>query len=216
MYKRQALACVRTVQIEPDAPTVLNLVAERIATMGGAVIETSHINLEQQSPGVFQIPTPRTGPPTEHRQEIFIRVNEKGGGVLAATALPLLFGSATNLLTRLGDDSIESYEQGRRMPVAFSWQRSLFDFTLTQEGRIQFQRDPSSYVERLASRGFTHIEVNGLASAHGYETGPPDEIYPMFYTYGPALDQFVASKLNTGLYPKEWLCLLYTSPSPRD
>ena len=201
----EALACVSTVKIEPDAPPVVNLVAERIATKVDAVIEESHTNLEQQSPGVFQIPTPRTGLLNEHRQEVFIRINEKGGGILAVTALPLLFGSATNLLTRLGDDPVESYEQGRRMPVAFSWQRSLFDFTLTQEGRIQFQRDPSAYVERLAARGFTHVEVNGLASAHGYETGPPDEIYPMFYTYGPALDQFVASKLNTGLYPKEWL-----------
>ena len=85
----EALACVRTVQIEPDAPPVVNLVAERIATKVDAVIEASQTNLEQQSPGVFQVPTPRTGPLNDQRQEVFIRQNEKGSGFLTVTALPL-------------------------------------------------------------------------------------------------------------------------------
>ncbi|MCK7523948.1 MAG: hypothetical protein MZV64_43155 [Ignavibacteriales bacterium] len=39
----------------------------------------------------------------------------------------------------------------------------------------------------------------------GLETGPKGEIYPMFYTYCPALDQFVYSSLNKGLYPFYYL-----------
>jgi hypothetical protein len=39
----------------------------------------------------------------------------------------------------------------------------------------------------------------------GLETGPKGEVYPMFYTYCPALDQFVSSRLNKGLYPFYYL-----------
>jgi hypothetical protein len=39
----------------------------------------------------------------------------------------------------------------------------------------------------------------------GLETGPKGEVYPMFYTYCPALDQFVSSSLNKGLYPFYYL-----------
>ena len=39
----------------------------------------------------------------------------------------------------------------------------------------------------------------------GLEDGPKGETYPMFYTYCPALDQFVYSSLNEGLYPKYYL-----------
>ena len=37
------------------------------------------------------------------------------------------------------------------------------------------------------------------------ETGVPGEFYPDFYTYCPALDQFVESRLNRGLIPREQL-----------
>lgn len=65
--------------------------------------------------------------------------------------------------------------------------------------------DRSSYVRELARLGFTHVEVNGLAFPMGLETGPKGETYPMFYTYCPALDQFVSSSLNQGLDPEYYL-----------
>jgi len=94
---------------------------------------------------------------------------------------------------------------GVELGTAFSWQRSTFDFFLTQEGRIQKGLDRDAYVRRLAESGFTHMEVNGLAFREPIETGPPEETYPMFYTYCPALDQFVESDLGAGLYPRDYL-----------
>ena len=49
------------------------------------------------------------------------------------------------------------------------------------------------------------LEVNALASPMGLESGPKGEAYPMFYTYCPALDQFVSSSLNEGAYPAWYL-----------
>jgi hypothetical protein len=53
--------------------------------------------------------------------------------------------------------------------------------------------------------GFSHAEVNGLAFPVPLESGPKGEVYYRFYTYGPALDQFVASRLNKGIYPDDYL-----------
>jgi hypothetical protein len=88
---------------------------------------------------------------------------------------------------------------------SFGWNRSCYDIFLTQEARIQRGLNPDTYVRRLAESGYTHIEVNGLAYPMGLETGPKGEVYPMFYTYCPALDQFVDSSLNRGLYPPYYL-----------
>ena len=57
----------------------------------------------------------------------------------------------------------------------------------------------------MARFGFTHLEVNSLASPEGYESGVEAEVYPRFYTYCPALDQFVDSFLIRGYYPKSYL-----------
>jgi len=61
------------------------------------------------------------------------------------------------------------------------------------------------YVTQLAIQGITHVEVNGLGSPMGMENGPKGETYSMFYTYCPAMDQFVYSELNKGIYPFYYL-----------
>ncbi len=203
----EAFAKIRAVRIDRDAPPVVVTAAERLARDLGAGVAREPTDPARRTPGVFQL-LPSASPVGALEDDVpavYIRLDEAGAGLLVASEPSLLYGGVENLLTRLGDDAIERYRAGRHMPVAFDWQRSLFDFILTQEGRIQHRRDPAAYVERLAARGFTHIEVNGLAAPAGLETGPPGEIYPMFYTYGPALDQFVGSDLNAGLYPAGWL-----------
>ena len=100
---------------------------------------------------------------------------------------------------------IERYLEGKHIEPAFDWNRVTYDYFLTQEGRIQKDFNRETYVAELARLGFTHIEVNGLAFPMGLETGPRGEAYPMFYTFCPALDQFVYSELNKGLYPFYYL-----------
>lgn len=89
--------------------------------------------------------------------------------------------------------------------TGFTAEKSTFDLFLTQYARMirGFKRE--EYIREYARLGFTHIEVNGLASDTPAEKGIPGEFYPDFYTYCPALDQFVASRLNQGLYPREYL-----------
>ncbi len=89
--------------------------------------------------------------------------------------------------------------------AAFDWQRSTFDLLLTQYARLARGFDKEAYIREYARLGFTHIEVNGLATPFPIEPGVPGEYYPDFYTYCPALDQFVESRLNRGTYPAEYL-----------
>ncbi|HJO37288.1 MAG: hypothetical protein QGF21_11985 [Vicinamibacterales bacterium] len=204
MTVSQALARVTEVRIDPEAGAAIAQTAARIASEVGVEVVTASADTARAEPGVFRVSL-RVAANDERTPSVTIQLDADGSGGLAATSASVLYGAAVNLVTRLGDDPVETYRHGQRRPVAFAWQRSLFDFVLTQEGRIQHGRDPAAYIERLAARGFTHVEVNGLAAPSGLETGPPGEIYPMFYTYGPALDQFVSSRLNAGLYPEDWL-----------
>lgn len=61
------------------------------------------------------------------------------------------------------------------------------------------------HIREMARLGFTHVEVNGLAATFPYEQAAPDELLYRLYTYCAALDQFVYSKLNKGIYRFEYL-----------
>lgn len=89
--------------------------------------------------------------------------------------------------------------------VSFSVGKSTFDLFLTQYARMIRDFDREKYVREYARLGFTHLEVNALASDFPFEKGVPGEFYPDFYTYCPALDQFTASRLNLGIYPEDYL-----------
>ena len=136
---------------------------------------------------------------------VHLRLRPDGAGYMEASSPRFLYAFVTHLLRDLADRELGELETGRTFPVAFGWARSTFDFFLTQEARIQKGLDREAYVRRLAESGFTHVEVNGLAFPTGIESGPPGEAYPMFYTYCPALDQFVESDLGKGLYPADYL-----------
>ncbi|MGE5362349.1 MAG: hypothetical protein ACM3NQ_25315, partial [Bacteroidales bacterium] len=133
------------------------------------------------------------------------KLREDGSGVMTATHPRFLFATVTYLLDVLAERDIELVRNGLTLSPAFTWNRSCYDVFLTQEARIQHGLNRESYVRRLAESGFTHLEVNGLAFPMGLESGPKGEVYPMFYTYCPALDQFVSSRLNKGLYPFYYL-----------
>ncbi len=139
------------------------------------------------------------------RDAVYFKLSRNGAGCILATHRSLLFSFTRYLLDVLVDEDERPFAEGKVFKPAFPWQRVSYDYFLTQEGRITQDLDRESYVRQLALMGLTHIEVNGLGSPMGIETGPPGEIYPMFYTYCPALDQFVYSELNQGLYPYYYL-----------
>ncbi len=136
---------------------------------------------------------------------IFLKIDETGTGCLIVSHTYYLHGFVQYLLSDLLQDDAAAYINGRIFEPAFKNHRVAYDYFLTQEGRITQGLDRETYMRELARNGFTHVEVNGLGSPMAIETGPKGEVYPMFYTYCPALDQFVYSTLNKGIYPYYYL-----------
>jgi hypothetical protein len=136
---------------------------------------------------------------------IFLKIDETGTGCLVASHPYYLHGFTQYLLSDLISEDVTGYVNGRIFEPAFKTHRVAYDYFLTQEGRITQGLDRETYMKELARNGFTHVEVNGLGSPMAIETGPKGEVYPMFYTYCPALDQFVYSTLNKGIYPYYYL-----------
>jgi len=209
MTVRDALSRVETVRVEAVGteparlPPVFETVARALAGAAGAHLEVTGAGGDLEA-GVLRIRAARTGSRVDgHGVHLLLRPD--GAGHLEASSPRFLYAFATHLLRDLADRELGELEAGRTFPAAFAWVRSTFDFFLTQEARIQKGLDREAYVRRLAESGFTHVEVNGLAFPRGIESGPPGEAYPMFYTYCPALDQFVESDLAKGLYPADYL-----------
>jgi hypothetical protein len=206
MTVADALKRIREVHIRAGAPEVFETAARAIACRSGATVITRARQDARRSPGVVQLLDP--APPTRAGAapaRIVVRLRENGSGVVAASDSGHLFAAVSHLLDVLADRDLKEVAEGLTLSPAFSWNRPCYDLFLTQEGRIQHGLNRETYVRRLAECGFTHVEVNGLASPMGLETGPKGEVYPMFYTYCPALDQFVSSSLNKGLYPFYYL-----------
>ena len=141
----------------------------------------------------------------EPERYIWMMLTPDGPGMIICSHSHYLFSFCRNLVDNCMDIDIAGFEKGKFISPSFHWHRTAYDYYLTQEGRICRGLDRESYIRELAKNGFTHLEVNGLAYPMGLEDGPKGETYPMFYTYCPALDQFVYSELNKGLYPYYYL-----------
>ena len=207
MTVRDALAHITHIQIPGDGPPVVRSAAEALAAhTGAAIVEVDALDPAAPA-GVFQIAAPRAllsrGELAAARLDL--RLRPDGSGRLVSAGGRLLYAAVCHLMDVLAGGDLGALEHGVSVTPSFAWNRSCYDLFLTQEGRIQRGLDPEAYVRQLAAWGYTHVEVNALAYPMGLETGPKGEVYPMFYTYCPALDQFVYSSLNKGLYPFYYL-----------
>ena len=129
----------------------------------------------------------------------------RGSGELLASRPHLLFSGLRWLWDRHGDDPAPEPGAAARRRTAFRWHRPVFDSLLTQLQRNARGMDWRDHIRACALAGLSHVEVNALSTPHGMEPGVPGEVYPAFYTYCPALDQFSSSFLNRGFYPEEYL-----------
>ena len=100
---------------------------------------------------------------------------------------------------------MEEFRQGKTITPAFPRVRPSYDSFLTMHNRTIRDFDREEHIRNLARLGFSHAEVNGLAFAVPFERGPVGEVLHRFYTYCPALDQFVTSRLNRGYYDRDYL-----------
>ncbi len=136
---------------------------------------------------------------------VYFLLRKNGTGYCISSHTHYLYSFVDHLIRNMADWDIDTVNCGKWIIPSFTWQRISYDYFLTQQGRIQYGMNRGNYIAELARLGYTHIEVNGLAFPMGLETGPKGEAYPMFYTYCPAMDQFVSSRLNKGLYPNFYL-----------
>lgn len=214
MKIHQAIQKIKRIQFPAGSPPVVKTVIEEFCRVNPIIQfkeipsplkdESGVFNIavfEQDSPQMLRIANRKKLPD----RYLYFRINEDGSGWLAASPAYYLFSFAHGIFDTFADDEIGGFKRGKLIVPSFRWQRISYDYFLTQEGRLQRHLNRASYVRELARLGFTHIEVNGLAYPMSLETGPKGEIYPMFYTYCPALDQFVHSDLNKGLYPEYFL-----------
>jgi hypothetical protein len=136
----------------------------------------------------------------------WLHVRPDGTGDLAASD-PAFLMALPDVLT--GGLTPEQHEQvrsgGLLLEASFDWNRSHYDYVLTQNARTTRHFDPAAYIRGLAETGMTHVEVNGLFTPTPFEPGVPDEYYNQFYTYCPGLNQFVDTPLTAGIYPKAYL-----------
>lgn len=136
---------------------------------------------------------------------LYFQIDESGGGELVASRPNYLYALFALVNEDWTDDDVARYKNGRIVTVTFREERALYDLFLTQHARTVRNFNREEHVCHLARLGFSAIEVNALASPIPIESGPKYEVYPRFYTYCPALDQFVESKLNRGTYPIDYV-----------
>jgi len=146
---------------------------------------------------------PSGGP--KHVDWFYLRLEPNGTGELRVSAPHLLFSCCCQLFDWLAQRSLDDYRNGRFGEIAFRWNRPVFDCVLTQLDRTARKFDYRSHIREYARLGFSHVEVNALATPHGLEPRVPHEVLPVFYTYCAGMDQFVSSRLFKGAYPEEYL-----------
>lgn len=135
----------------------------------------------------------------------YFRLAADGSGTLIASHAALLYAYTTRLIEDWRGLPAARFEQGVYRAAAFRWHRPLYDYLLTQTWRNARHYDPERHIRELARAGYTHLEVNGLAMPVPFEDAVPGEFYSQFYSYCAALDQFVYSDLNKGIYPVDYL-----------
>jgi hypothetical protein len=207
MTVREALSHVRRVQVLSGSAPAIVTTARLLAARTGAAMRSVTVLPTPPGDGAFQVTALAPGAATDARHDahVEVRLGRDGSGRLSSAGGRLSYAVMAYVLDVLAADPIDRLERGLTLEPAFPWNRSCYDLFLTQEGRVQKGLDPETYVRQLAIWGFTHAEVNALAYPMSLETGPKGEVYPMFYTYCPAMDQFVSSSLNKGLYPPYYL-----------
>ncbi|MFN8242239.1 MAG: hypothetical protein U0X39_15975 [Bacteroidales bacterium] len=201
MTLKEALTSTRIIKYSADSPEVVSTVASLFLDMFPGMTELRSARSENEPAGVLRIEISTDDAPLG----LYFSIAADGSGSLYSSGISFIYSFVCDLLENRLEDNIEKYAGGLHVEPAFDWNRVTYDFFLTQEGRIQKEFNRETYMSELARLGFTHVEINGLAFPMGIETGPKGEVYPMFYTYCPALDQFTYSELNKGIYPYYYL-----------
>jgi len=133
------------------------------------------------------------------------RLTVDGSGEMVANYPSFLYALFCKIEEEFLHEDVASFQNGKTYEASFVWHRPLFDYLLTQSWRSARGVDAEEHIRHYARLGYSHIEVNSLATHIPFVERVPEEFYSQFYSYGAALDQFVESRLNQGMHPPEYL-----------
>ncbi len=136
------------------------------------------------------------------REWVCFDIDSNSRALLASSQPHFLFAAFSDIIKDYSETDVSEFKNWLRY-MSFPREKSTFDLFLTQYARLIRHFNREQYIREYARLGFSHIEVNALASPDPAEQGVQGEFYPDFYTYCPALDQFVSSRLNEGIYPED-------------
>ncbi len=216
MEIREVLQEVKQVRIPRGGFLVEETIAKELVKWLGSGIEVRSVHDENiksekkvlyvavASPSMLKKLFEQDQPFPSDKDWALIKIDDNQCLWLLSSRSSLLYTAFTFLVEDLLDREISSHEPWM-LEMSFSVEKSTFDLFLTQYARIIRSFDRERYIREYARLGFTHLEVNALSSSFAIEKGVSGEFYPDFYTYCPALDQFVSSRLNRGIYPEEYL-----------
>ncbi|MCG3119212.1 MAG: hypothetical protein ALAOOOJD_01568 [bacterium] len=181
--------------------TVAGLIQSLLAPQA-QMVATENLSTAK-GPGILHVVVSPTAEKTNGWMRF--RLGADGGGELTASRPAFLYALFSKIQEELLQEDVTHFANGKTYEVSFAWHRPLFDYLLTQSWRSARGVDPEEHIRHYARLGYTHLEVNGLATHIPYVERVPEEYYSQFYTYCAALDQFVESRLNQGMYPPEYL-----------
>jgi hypothetical protein len=217
MTIREALKLTKAIEYPLNGKVVDKTVADALNSnlASGATVTARQSPSAVDLSGVLRVscavenfgePLPKRGVPLPTKNDwLYFRVDDSGGGELVASRPSYLYALSCLVQEDWTNEDVARFRDGRVLTVTFREERTLYDLFLTQHARTIRRFDREEHVRHLARLGFSAIEVNALASPVPIEAGPKYEVYPRFYTYCPALDQFVESRLNRGTYPIDYI-----------
>ena len=209
----QVLTQVTAVQIAPSGPKVERTVADELVAAfakGAPVTRSATFAPASGSAAIRVVSDPKDAKAlhpalASSAPWAMVRVGPSGGVEIAASAPHLLFWVYAMAAEEWRNLPAEAFKEGKIIRPAFPFFRPSYDSFLTQHNRTMAGFNRESHIRNMARLGFSHAEVNGLAFAVPFERGPKGEVLHRFYTYCAALDQFVHSFLNRGIYDFDYL-----------
>ncbi len=208
----EILSRLKTIAISPDGPLVERTAADYIrqnAAPQAKIVQSKKKPADGPSLRLAVLDEEKASDVDERigvlEEWLYCRTGEDGSIELYVSHTWFLFRLACQLVDDLAGSAVADFRKGKVMQPAFRHLRPAYDSLLNNHARTARGFDPEEHIREMARLGFTHVEVNGLAASFPYEQAAPDELLYRFYTYCAALDQFVYSKLNKGIYPFEYL-----------
>ena len=209
----EVLSQVKAIHYTSQTLKVEQTVAHELSTIVGGRVVVKHLHGLDAPVGTVRVAVVgekskwrAVHPSLDGKRDwMMARLRHARGIEILASRPHLLYHLFTLLTEDWKSQPVEEFVSGRICHPSFTNLRPVYDLFLTQHARTVRAFDREEHIRNLARMGFSDVEVNGLAFPLPFEQGPKGEVLHRFYTYCPALDQFVSSRLNKGIYDDDYL-----------